>query len=80
MDAMTPRQQRALLAYARPGATLTTVGAELGYSKSTVETEVKAALSRIRECADTLEEATAIHAAILDMLDTDDGTPVSGRA
>jgi len=68
LSELSPRQKQVLLAYAQPGATLTNVGGQLGCSKSTVENEIHRALEAIRCHAETMEEAEAIYARLLELL------------
>ncbi len=65
---LSPRQKQVLLTYAQPGTTLTSVGGLLGCSKSTVENEIRRALEAIRRHAETMEEAEAIYARLLEFL------------
>lgn len=68
LSELSPRQKQVLLTYAQPGATLTNVGGQLGCSKSTVENEIRRALEAIRRHAETMEEAEAIYARLLELL------------
>jgi DNA-directed RNA polymerase specialized sigma24 family protein len=68
LSELSSRQKQALLAYAQPGATLTNVGGQLGCSKSTVENEIHRTLEAIRRHAETMEEAEAIYARLLELL------------
>lgn len=68
LDELSPRQKQALIAYALPKATLTSIAKELGCSKSTVENEIQRALEAIRRNTKTLEEAEAIFARLLELL------------
>ncbi len=68
LSELSPRQKQVLLAYAQPGATLTNVGGQLGCSKSTVENEIRRTLEAIRRHAETVEEAEAIYARLLELL------------
>jgi hypothetical protein len=69
LHALTPRQQRALLEYARDGATLENVARMLDCSKSTVENEVKRSLAVIRERAEGDSGlARAVYAEVLERL------------
>ncbi|TAK22134.1 MAG: sigma-70 family RNA polymerase sigma factor [Chloroflexota bacterium] len=65
---LTPRQQRALLEYARPGATYTTVAERLDCSKSTVENEVRRALQLIASESEGPDDAEDTFARVLDLL------------
>lgn len=71
LNELSPRQKQVLLAYAQPGATLTSVGGQLGCSKSTVENEVQRTLEAISRHAETMEEAEAIYARLLELLSPD---------
>jgi DNA-directed RNA polymerase specialized sigma24 family protein len=65
---LTPRQQQALLAYAQPGATLTSVSALLGCSKSTVENEVRRGLTVISQYSSGADEAAQVYDLVLERL------------
>ncbi len=68
LPALSDRQRRALLAYARPDATLTSVAVLLGCSKSTVDNELRRALASIRRQAADADEAERIYARLLEHL------------
>lgn len=68
LEKLSPRQKQALLAYALPKATLTGIAKELGCSKSTVENEIQRALEIIHRNTETLSEAEAIFARLLELL------------
>ena len=65
---LSGRQRTALQAYAKLGATLSTVAEELGCSKSTVDNELRRALHLIRRSAQDAEEAQRIYARLLERL------------
>ncbi|SRR6266567_1171181 len=68
LSELSPRQKQVLLTRAHPGATLTSVAGQLGYSKSTIENEIRRALEAISRHAETIEEAEAIYARFLELL------------
>lgn len=65
---LTPRQGQVLLAYAAKGATLTTVAADLGCSRSTVDNELRRGLATIGEHTEGAEEAEATYVTVLEKL------------
>jgi len=65
---LTARQRQALHAYAHPNATLTVVAQQLGCSKSTVENEVRRAVTVIGQYADGAEEASQVYSRLLERL------------
>lgn len=68
LSELSPRQKQALFTYAQPGATLISIAGQLGCSKSTVENEIRRTLEAIQRHAETLEEAEAIYARLLELL------------
>ncbi len=71
LDEIPLRQRSVLLARAEPDATLTTVGQQLGLSKSTVDNDLRRTLTLIRQRTETPEEAELALERILDLLSTE---------
>jgi hypothetical protein len=71
LSEMPLRQQRALLEYAQPGATLMSVAIRLGCSKSTVDNEIRRALDLIARRTDSHGEARDVYDLILERLSAD---------
>lgn len=65
---LSPRRQRVLYEYSGRDATLTTVAAQVGCSKSTVENELRAAMETIARHAPSTDEARALYNRVLDLL------------
>lgn len=65
---MSNRQQRILLEYAYPDATLESVAQRVGCSKSTVDNELRRALHLIKSDTETLDEARATYERVLLLL------------
>ena len=68
LQTMPTRQQRVLLEYAYPDATLESIAHRVGCSKSTVDNELHRALQLLRNETETYEEARAIYERVLTLL------------
>lgn len=71
LDEIPERQRSVLLAYAETDATLTSVGQHLGLSKSTVDNDLRRAMSLIRQRTETSGEAEQAYERILEILSTE---------
>jgi DNA-directed RNA polymerase specialized sigma24 family protein len=74
LTALSVRQQQVLLEYAHPDATLTSVAERLGCSKSTVDNELRRVMEALRGSTDTIEEAEAVYARLVEFLSSEEIT------
>lgn len=65
---LTPRQKKVLMEFQEPGATLSSMGARLDCSKSTVDNELRRIKSTMEKIAENGEQAGAIYDKIIKMI------------